>query len=151
MNKLWHTCTNKAKQRVLTWSTCTNVVFFFELTLTSFQEPETGVGHLHNIPVPTNVTSEYGSGLSAEATVVQLIHFLTSLQNLLVFWKIYSTFNKYCKKSNLHHNSNTRPVTYQANALTAELTRPDELNVAHLLIRWQTKSSCHLHNAIATA
>lgn len=63
--------------------------FFFELTLTSFQEPETGVGHLYNIPVPTNVTGEYGSGLCAEATVVQLIHFLTCLQNLLVFWKIY--------------------------------------------------------------
>lgn len=119
--------------------------FFLYLTLTSFQEPETGVGHLYNIPVPTYVTSEDGSSLCAETTVVQLIHFLTSLQNLLVF-KRY-TFNKYCRKSNPNWDSNSGPLTYQTNAPTPELTRPNGLNVTHLLIRWQTNSSHHLHNS----
>lgn len=148
MNKCWHTfctctCTKNTQQKVTTWSSF--FFFFLHLTLTSFQEPETGVWHLYNIPVPTYVTSEDGSSLCAETTVVQLIHFLTSLQNLLVF-KRY-TFNKYCRKSNPNWDSNSGPLTYQTNAPTPELTRPNGLNVTHLLIRWQTNSSHHLHNS----
>lgn len=141
MNKLWHTCTNKAQQRVLTWSS----IFFL-----NWHSPPS-----RSLRLVSDTCTIYRSPPMLPANMVVVCVLKPLWSNSFISWPVSRicwffekyTFNKYCKKSNLNHNSNTRPVTYQANALTAELTRPDELNVAHLLIRWQTKSSYHLHNS----